>query len=183
MRNCARCCDVWVVWQVAARPHIQRKLDEEREREEGVRWRCRVRQRQRDVEFVWEWEGGRMKGFSGCRPTATHRQRRFDHSSQRSVCARDVLWNASFCFKLGLIDTDASVLRGYYAQPEEREWTCEWTEAEVGAKNPKSCSWRRARGTCASVTSLNMLQLCEKSGASPHVCIFCKENRKNVQWS
>lgn len=52
MRNCARCCDVWVVWQVAARPRIQRKLDEEREREEGVRWRCRVRQRQRDVEFV-----------------------------------------------------------------------------------------------------------------------------------
>lgn len=40
------------LWQVAARPRIQRKLDEEREREEGVRWRCRVRQRQRDVEFV-----------------------------------------------------------------------------------------------------------------------------------
>lgn len=105
-------------------------------------------------------------------------------TAHRGLCVRAMSFEMlSFCFKLGLIDTDASVLRGYYAQPEEREWTCEWTEAEVGAKNPKSCSWRRAQGTCASVTSLNMLQLCEKSGASPHVCIFCKENRKNVQWS
>lgn len=109
-------------------------------------------------------------------------------TAHRGLCVRAMSFEMlSFCFKLGLIDTDASVLRGYYAQPEKREWTCEWTEAEVGAKNPKSCSWRRARGTCASVTSLNMLQLCEKSGASPHVCIvrktgkMCSDHRNKLE--
>lgn len=43
-------------------------------------------------------------------------------TAHRGLCVRAMSFEMlSFCFKLGLIDTDASVLRGYYAQPEERE--------------------------------------------------------------